>query len=329
MDFITGLPKTQKKNDSIWVIVDRLTKAAHFLPVKTTYKMPKYTETYIAEIVRLHGVPSSIVSDRDPKFTSHFWGALHEALGTKLSFSSAYHPQTDGQTERTNQSLEDLLRACVLDDRGSWDNVLPLVEFTYNNSFHTSIGMAPYEALYGRKCQTPLCWYQNGENMIVGPEMIQQTTEKVRKIRERMKISQDRQKSYADKRRKPLEFEEGDHVFLRVTPTTGVGRAIKSRKLTPKFIGPYQIISRVGPVAYQIALPPLLSNLHDVFHVSQLRKYITDPSHIIEPDTLELHDNLSFKVSPAKITDKKIKQLKNKKIPLVKVIWNQATGDAT
>jgi hypothetical protein len=217
----------------------------------------------------------------------------------------------------------------VLDDRGSWDNVLPLVEFTYNNSFHTSIGMAPYEALYGRKCQTPLCWYQNGENMIVGPEMIQQTTEKVRKIRERMKISQDRQKSYADKRRKPLEFEEGDHVFLRVTPTTGVGRAIKSRKLTPKFIGPYQIISRVGSVAYQIALPPLLSNLHDVFHVSQLRKYITDPSHIIEPDTLELHDNLSFKVSPAKITDKKIKQLKNKKIPLVKVIWNQATGDAT
>jgi hypothetical protein len=144
-----------------------------------------------------------------------------------------------------------------------------------------------------------------------------------------MKISQDRQKSYADKRRKPLEFEEGDHVFLRVTPTTGVGRAIKSRKLTPKFIGPYQIISRVGSVAYQIALPPLLSNLHDVFHVSQLRKYITDPSHIIEPDTLELHDNLSFKVSPAKITDKKIKQLKNKKIPLVKVIWNQATGDAT
>jgi hypothetical protein len=329
MDFITGLPKTHKKNDSIWVIVDRLTKAAHFLPVKTTYKMPKYTEIYIAEIVRLHGVPSSIVSDRDPKFTSHFWEALHEALGTKLSFSSAYHPQTDGQMERTNQSLEDLLRACVLDDRGSWDDVLPLVEFTYNNSFHTSIGMAPYEALYGRKCQTPLCWYQNGESMIVGPDMIQQTTEKVRKIRERMKISQDRQKSYADKRRKPLEFEEGDHVFLRVTPTTSVGRAIKSRKLTPKFIGPYQIISRVGPVAYQVALPPLLSNIHDVFHVSQLRKYITDPSHIIEPDALELHDNLSFEVPPARIEDRRIKQLKNKKIPLVKVIWNQATGDAT
>ncbi|CAJ2652061.1 unnamed protein product [Trifolium pratense] len=144
-----------------------------------------------------------------------------------------------------------------------------------------------------------------------------------------MKISQDRQKSYADKRRKPLEFEEGDHVFFRVTPTTCVGRAIKSRKLSPKFIGPYQIIARVGPVAYQIALPPLLSNIHDVFHVSQLRKYIADPSHIIEPDTMELHDNLSFEVPPAKIADRKIKQLKNKKIPLVKVIWNQATGDAT
>ncbi|CAJ2645059.1 uncharacterized protein LOC123908949 [Trifolium pratense] len=165
--------------------------------------------------------------------------------------------------------------------------------------------------------------------MIVGPEMVQQTTEKVREIRKRMKVSQDRQKSYADKRRKPLEFEEGDHVFLRVTPTTCVGRAIKSRKLSPKFIGPYEIIARVGPVAYQIALPPLLSNIHDVFHVSQLRKYIADPSHIIEPDTVELHDNLSFEVPPAKIADRKIKQLKNKKIPLVKVIWNQATGDAT
>lgn len=329
MDFITGLPKTKKKNDSIWVIVDRLTKSAHFLPVKTTYNVAKLAEIYIEEIVRLHGMPSSIISDRDPKFTSHFWRALHEALGTELRLSSAYHPQTDGQTERTNQSLEDLLRACVLDDRGSWDSVLPLVEFTYNNSFHASIGMAPYEALYGRKCQTPLCWYQDGENMIVGPEMVQQTTDKVKKIRERMKISQDRQKNYADKRRRPLEFEEGDHVFLRVTPTTGVGRALQSRKLTPKFIGPYQIISRVGLVAYQIALPPSLSNIHDVFHVSQLRKYIFDPSHVIEADNIHLRDNLSFEVPPARIEGRKIKKLRNKEISLVKVIWNQTTGDAT
>ncbi|KAK2380620.1 hypothetical protein QL285_068300 [Trifolium repens] len=329
MDFITGLPKTRRKHDSIWVIVDRLTKSAHFLPVRTTDTAAKLTDIYIAEIVRLHGIPSSIVSDRDPKFTSHFWKTLHEALGTKLRLSSAYHPQTDGQTERTNQSLEDLLRACVLDDRGSWDDVLPLIEFTYNNSFHASIGMAPYEALYGRRCQTPLCWYQDGESMIVGPEMVQQTTDKVRKIRAMMKVAQDRQKSYADRRRRPLEFEEGDHVFLRVTPTTGVGRALKAKKLTPKFIGPYQILERIGKVAYRIALPPVLSLIHDVFHVSQLRKYTPDPSHVITPDDIQLRDNLSFEVPPIKIADRKMKRLRTKEIPLVKVIWNEATGDTT
>ncbi|WJX81407.1 hypothetical protein P8452_64294 [Trifolium repens] len=329
MDFITGLPKTRRKHDSIWVIVDRLTKSANFLPVRTTDTAARLTDIYIAEIVRLHGIPSSIVSDRDPKFTSHFWKTLHEALGTKLRLSSAYHPQTDGQTERTNQSLEDLLRACVLDDRGSWDDVLPLIEFTYNNSFHASIGMAPYEALYGRRCQTPLCWYQDGESMIVGPEMVQQTTDKVRKIRAMMKVAQDRQKSYADRRRRPLEFEEGDHVFLRVTPTTGVGRALKAKKLTPKFIGPYQILERVGKVAYRIALPPVLSLIHDVFHVSQLRKYTPDPSHVITPDDIQLRDNLSFEVPPIKIADRKMKRLRTKEIPLVKVIWNEATGDTT
>ncbi|KAK2407303.1 putative mitochondrial protein [Trifolium repens] len=329
MDFITGLPKTRRKHDSIWVIVDRLTKSAHFLPVRITDTAAKLTDVYIAEIVRLHGIPSSIVSDRDPKFTSHFWKTLHEALGTKLRLSSAYHPQTDGQTERTNQSLEDLLRACVLDDRGSWDDVLPLIEFTYNNSFHASIGMAPYEALYGRRCQTPLCWYQDGESMIVGPEMVQQTTDKVRKIRAMMKVAQDRQKSYADRRRRPLEFEEGDHVFLRVTPTTGVGRALKAKKLTPKFIGPYQILERIGKVAYRIALPPVLSLIHDVFHVSQLRKYTPDPSHVITPDDIQLRDNLSFEVPPIKIADRKMKRLRTKEIPLVKVIWNEATGDTT
>ncbi|KAK2395503.1 hypothetical protein QL285_057237 [Trifolium repens] len=329
MDFITGLPKTRRKHDSIWVIVDRLTKSAHFLPVRITDTAAKLTDVYIAEIVRLHGIPSSIVSDRDPKFTSHFWKTLHEALGTKLRLSSAYHPQTDGQTERTNQSLEDLLRACVLDDRGSWDDVLPLIEFTYNNSYHSTIGMAPYEALYGRRCQTPLCWYQDGESMIVGPEMVQQTTDKVRKIRAMMKVAQDRQKSYADKRRRPLEFEEGDHVFLRVTPTTGVGRALKARKLTPKFIGPYQILERIGKVAYRIALPQALSLIHDVFHVSQLRKYTPDPSHVITPDDIQLRDNLSFEVPPIKIADRKMKRLRTKEIPLVKVIWNEATGDTT
>ena len=236
---------------------------------------------YVSEIVRLHDVPSSIVFDRDPRFTSRFWESLYKALGTKLRLSSTYHPQTDGQTERTIQSLEDHLRACVLEQRGSWDSFLPLIEFTYNNSFLSSISMAPYEALYGRRCRTPLCWVDPGESIALGPEVVQQTTEKVKLIKERMRVAQSRQKSYYDKRRKDLEFVVGDHVFLRVTPWTGVGRALKSRKLTPRLIGPFEILKCVGPVAYQVGLPSSVSNLHSVFHTSQLRKYVHDPSHVI------------------------------------------------
>ncbi|GAU49588.1 hypothetical protein TSUD_138750 [Trifolium subterraneum] len=223
MDFFGGLPKTAKGNEVIWVVVDRLTKSAHFIAIKMGTLVPRLAEIYVEQIIRLHGIPSSIVSDRDPKFTSRFWESFQEALGTKLRLSSAYHPQTDGQSERTIQSLEDLLRGCVLELGESWDSCLPLIEFTYNNSFHSSIGMAPFEALYGRRCRTPLCWYESGENVVLSPDIVQETTEKIRMIQEKMKASQSRQKSYHDKKRKDVEFEEGDHVFLRVTSTTGVG----------------------------------------------------------------------------------------------------------
>ena len=181
----------------------------------------------------------------------------------------------------------------MLDKGGAWDTHLPLIEFTYNNSYHSSIGMAPFEALYGRRCRTPLCWYESGENVVLGPEIVQQTTETIQMIREKMKASQSRHKSYHDKQRKDLEFSEGDHVFLRVNPMTGFGRALKSKKLDPKFIGPYQILQRVGTVAYKVALPPELSNLHDVFHVSQLRKYVSDPSHVFQRDEVHIRDNLT------------------------------------
>jgi len=189
MDFVTHLPRTVKNHDAIWVIVDCLTKSAHFLAINLRMSMTKLAQLYISEIVRLHGLPSSIVSDRDPRFTSRFWQTLQSALGSILAMSSAYQPQTDGQSERTIQSLEDLLRTCVLDHSGAWDDVLPLVEFTYNNNFHASIGMTPYEALYGRRCRTPLCWYQDGESVVVGPELLRQTTEKVKLIQERMKAA--------------------------------------------------------------------------------------------------------------------------------------------
>ncbi|KZV56228.1 DNA/RNA polymerase superfamily protein [Dorcoceras hygrometricum] len=163
MDFVDGLRRTIQGYNSIWVIVDRLTKCAHFLPVKTTYDVSRYADLYLKEIVRLHGVPVSIVSDRDPKFTSALWKSLHRALGTKLNFSTAFHPQTDGQSERVIQILEDLLRACIVDFSENWDLKLPLVEFAYNNSFQASIQMAPYEALYGRRCRTTLHWDEVGE----------------------------------------------------------------------------------------------------------------------------------------------------------------------
>jgi transposase InsO family protein len=156
MDFITGLPRTSKGYDSIWVIVDRLTKVAHFIPVKTTYKGAQLAELYMARIVCLHGVPKKIISDSGSQFTSIFWKSFHENMNTKLSFSSAYHLQTDGQTERTNQVLQDTLRACALQHGGSWGKILPYVEFSYNNSYQASLKMSPFEALYGRKCRTPL-----------------------------------------------------------------------------------------------------------------------------------------------------------------------------
>ena len=179
MDFIVGLPRTQKGYDSIWVIVDRLTKVAHFLPVKTTYTGAKLAKLYMERIVCLHGVPKKIVSDRETQFTSQFQQRVHESLGTKLNFNSAYHPQTDGQTERTNQILEDTL-TCVLQYGTSWDKSLPYVEFPYNNSHQKSLKMAPFEALYGRKCRTPLFWNQTGESQEFGPKVLRMLKNKFR-----------------------------------------------------------------------------------------------------------------------------------------------------
>nr|ABA95104.1 retrotransposon protein, putative, Ty3-gypsy subclass [Oryza sativa Japonica Group] len=179
MDFITGLPRTSSGHDSIWVIVDRLTKVAHFIPVKTTYSGSRLAELYMARIVCLHGVPKKIVSDRGSQFTSNFWKKLQEEMGSKLNFSTAYHPQTDGQTERVNQILEDMLRACALDFGGSWDKNLPYAEFSYNNSYQASLQMAPYEALYGRKCRTPLLWDQTGERQVFGTDILREAEEKI------------------------------------------------------------------------------------------------------------------------------------------------------
>ncbi|KAL0549980.1 hypothetical protein IC582_014475 [Cucumis melo] len=330
MDFITGLPRTLRGFTVIWVVVDRLTKSAHFVPGKSTYTASKWAQLYMSEIVRLHGVPVSIVSDRDARFTSKFWKGLQTAMGTRLDFSTAFHPQTDGQTERLNQVLEDMLRACALEFPGSWDSHLHLMEFAYNNSYQATIGMAPFEALYGRCCRSPVCWGEVGEQRLMGPELVQSTNEAIQKIRSRMHTAQSRQKSYADVRRKDLEFEIGDKVFLKVAPMKGVLRFERRGKLSPRFVGPFEILERIGPVAYRLALPPSLSAVHDVFHISMLRKYVPDPSHVVDYEPLEIDENLSYVEQPVEVLAREVKTLRNKQIPLVKVLWrNHRVEEAT
>jgi transposase InsO family protein len=201
-----------------------------------------YAELYIARILSLHGVPKTIVSDRGPQFVSKFWEELHKALDTKLLHSSAYHPQTSGQTERVNQILEDMLRACVLEFPQKWDDCLPLVEFSYNNSYQESIKMAPFEALYGRRCRTPLNWSELGERWFFRPDMVKETEVKVQRIIHNLKEAQARLKSYADKRRKPLYFQVEDYVYLKVSPMKGVSRFGVKGKLAPRYIGPFPVL---------------------------------------------------------------------------------------
>jgi hypothetical protein len=189
MDFIVGLSRTQKGNDSIWVIVDHLTKVAHFLPVKANYSVRRLTQLYVDSILKLHGAPRSIVSDRGPQFTAQIWKNLHASVGTKLNYSTTFHSQTDGQTKRVNQVLEDLLRACVLTYGSDWEKSLSYAEFSYNNGYQASLRMAPFEALYGRRCRTPLMWFEVGERIFFGPATVVEAEENVAKVRENLKIA--------------------------------------------------------------------------------------------------------------------------------------------
>ncbi|KAG8499086.1 hypothetical protein CXB51_005494 [Gossypium anomalum] len=261
VDFVSGLPLTPTKKDSVWVIMNRLTKSAHFIPRK-----------------------------------------LYEALGSRLDFSTTFHPQNDRQSERVIQILEDMLRSCVITFQGSWEDYLPLAEFAYNNSYQSSIQMAPYEALYGRKCRTLLCWTELGEQRVLGPELVFETKDKVRLIRDRLKAASDRQKSYADLKRREIEYSMEDFMFLK----------------------------RVGPIAYQLELSPELHCIHDVFHVSMMRRYSSDPLHIVPIEKIEVRPDLTFKEEPVQSLDHDVKVLRRKSIPLVKVLWhNHSTEEAT
>ncbi|GKC18215.1 putative reverse transcriptase domain-containing protein [Tanacetum coccineum] len=265
MDFVTKLPKTPTSQDTIWMIVDRLTKSAYFLPMKETDSIEKLTRQYLKEVVSRHRVPVSIIYDRDSRFTSYFWQSLQEALGTQLDMSTVYHPQTDHQSERTIQTLEDMLRAFVIDYGKSWDGHLPLVEFSYNNSYHTSIK--------ARHCM-------------------------VRSVdRLRIHAARDRQKSYADKRRKPLEFQVGNKVMLKVSPWKRVIGFGKRGKLNPRYIRPFKTLAKVGTVAYRLELSEQLNEI-------------------------QIDDKLHFIEEPVKIMDHEVKRLKQSRVLIVKVRWN-------
>ncbi|GJR33546.1 putative reverse transcriptase domain-containing protein [Tanacetum coccineum] len=216
--------------------------------------------------------------------------------------STAYHPKTDGQSERTIQTLEDILRACVIDFRKGWVKHLPLAEFSYNNSYHASINATPYEALYGRKCRSPVCWAEVGEAQLTGPKMIQETTEKIVLIKQRIQAAQDRQKSYADLKRKLMEFKVGDRVMLKVSPLKGVVRFGKRCKLNPRYVRPFKVLAKVGKKCY--AGEPLAMPLEGI-HVD---------------------DKLQFVEEPIEIMEWEIKRLKRSQIPLVKVRWNSRRG---
>ncbi|KAK9749517.1 hypothetical protein RND81_02G131200 [Saponaria officinalis] len=234
--------------------------------------------------------------------------------------STAFHPATDGQTERTIQTLEDMLRVCTMEFNDNWERCLPLIEFSYNNSYHASLGCAPFEALYGRKCRSPFCWNDASDNLGVGPQVIQDQIQDIKIIRKKLQAAQDRQQKYADKSRRSVEFTVGDKVFLKVSPMKGVRRFGLKGKLSPKYIGPYEILERIGEVAYRLALPPNLSKVHDVFHVSQLRRYMDDPSHIVTPDVIAIEPNLLYSERPVEILAREVKQLRRKSVPLVKVL---------
>ncbi|GKE01495.1 putative reverse transcriptase domain-containing protein [Tanacetum coccineum] len=287
------------------VVADALSRKERIKPLRND-SMKKLTNQYLKEVVLRHGVPVLSIFDRDGRFRYQFWQSLQKALGTQLDMSTAYHPQTNGQSERTIQTLEDMLHACVIDFGKGWNRHLPLVEFAYNNSYHTSIKAAPFEALYSRKCRSLICWVEVGDSQLTGPKTIHETTEKIIQIKKRIQAARDRQKSYTDRRR--------------------VIRFGNRGKLNPCYISPFKVLAKVGTIAYRLEILNQLSRVHSTFHVSNMKKCFSDEPLVIPLDEIQMDDKLHFIEELVEIRDPKVKHLKQSRIPIVKVRWNSRRG---
>ncbi|GJZ48707.1 putative reverse transcriptase domain-containing protein [Tanacetum coccineum] len=288
--------------------------------------MDKLTRLYMIEVVTRHEIPVSIICDCDGRFMSQFWRSFQKALCTWLDMITSYHSQTDGQSKRNIETLKDMLRAYVINFGNSWDRHLSLIEFSCNNSYHKSIKVTPFEALYGRKCRSPVCWAEVGDTQLTGPEIIHEPTEKIVQIKQRIQAARDGQKSYAGVRRKPLEFQVGDKVMLKVSPWKGVIHFVKRGKLNLKYIFPLKVLAKVGTVAYILELPQQLSRVHSTFHVSNLMKCLSNEPLAIPLDEIHIDDKLHFVEELVEIMDRKVKRLKESRIPIIKVRWNSRRG---
>jgi hypothetical protein len=319
MNFIVGLPFIARKYNSIWVIVDRLTKFAHFIPVNTNYNIQKYEKIYITRVLCLHEVPKTIISDRGSQFVARFWEQLHASLRIHLIHSLAYHSHTNGQTERVNQILEDMLRACVMEYPDSWDKNLSWSEFSYNNRYQESLKMAPFEALYGRQCRTSLNRIEPGVKAIFGPDIVDEAEATIRHIQANLKAAKSHQESYANKRCWHLQFEVGDHIYLKVSPMKSVKRFGVKEKLSPCYIGPLPILEKCENVTYKLELPLPLAGVHDVFHVSQLKKCLKAPMDVVLPEVAPLEADLTYPDHPIRILEQKSHVTRHKTIKFFKI----------
>ena len=335
MDFITGLPAVQGGYDSIMVVVDLLTKVSHLMPVKTTYTTADVARIFVKEIYRIHGLPKRIVSDRDAKFTSKFWTSLFQAIGTRLCFTSAYYPQTDGQTERVNQVIEDILRAYCNRKPKRWIQYLPLAEYAYNSSYHSSIDMTPFKALYGQECLSPLNFSDPTIKVEASKQMLETMEQQIKAIRKDIQAAKDRQKQYADPKRSDRVFKEGDKVFIRVRPKRSSLSFGKYKKLSPRYCGPYEVVKCIGSQAYKLKLPIHLK-VHDVFHVSLLKPYIPKQDHVLDDEQAVLPAQGILELRPERILDTKERILRNRTLrdhliqwkdyPIEDATWEEETS---